>query len=39
VAILGPDEVKAGHLVVKNMATGEQRAYTDQEVVETLKKA
>jgi len=38
VAILGPDELQAGRVVVKSLATGEQRAYTEQELVEALKK-
>jgi len=39
VAILGPDELRAGQVVVKNLATGEQQAYTDQDLTEALKKA
>jgi histidyl-tRNA synthetase len=38
VAILGSDELEAGQVVLKNLATGEQRAYSEQEVIETLKK-
>jgi histidyl-tRNA synthetase len=37
VAILGSDELEAGKVVLKNLATGEQRAYSEQEVIETLK--
>jgi histidyl-tRNA synthetase len=36
VAILGPDELEAGQVVLKNLDTGEQRAYTAEEVVEEL---
>lgn len=39
VAILGPDELKAGRVVVKDLGSGEQRAYTEQELVEALKNA
>lgn len=37
VAILGPDELKAGQVVLKNLKTGEQRAYSEQEAVDILK--
>jgi histidyl-tRNA synthetase len=33
VVILGPDEVKAGQIVVKNLRTGEQQAYTESEAI------
>ena len=37
VAILGPDEVAAGQVVLKNLATGEQQAYSEGEAIELLK--
>jgi histidyl-tRNA synthetase len=38
VIILGPDEVKAGQVVLKDMETGEQQSYTTEaELVERLK--
>jgi histidyl-tRNA synthetase len=36
VVILGPDEVKAGQIVVKNLRTGEQQAYTESEATEMI---
>jgi histidyl-tRNA synthetase len=36
VVILGPDEVKAGQIVVKNLRTGEQQAYTESEAIEMI---
>jgi histidyl-tRNA synthetase len=36
VVILGPDEVKAGQIVVKNLRTGEQQAYTESETIEMI---
>jgi histidyl-tRNA synthetase len=38
VIILGPDEVKAGQIILKDMVTGEQRAYTEAELTERLKR-
>jgi histidyl-tRNA synthetase len=38
VAILGSDELEAGKVILKNLASGEQRAYSEQEAIETLKK-
>jgi histidyl-tRNA synthetase len=37
VAILGSDELEAGQVVLKNLATGEQRTYSEQEAIETLR--
>lgn len=37
VAILGTDELEAGQVVLKNLATGEQRAYSEQEAIGTLR--
>jgi histidyl-tRNA synthetase len=37
VAILGSDELAAGQVVLKNLATGEQRAYSEQEAIEALR--
>jgi len=37
VAILGPDEVAAGQVVLKNLASGEQKAYTEPEAIELLR--
>lgn len=36
VVILGPDEVKVGQIVVKNLRTGEQQAYTESKAVEII---
>jgi histidyl-tRNA synthetase len=36
VAILGPDELAAGKLVLKNLKTGEQQAYSEAEAVAHL---
>jgi histidyl-tRNA synthetase len=36
VVILGPDEVEAGQVVVKNLRTGEQQAYTERKAIETI---
>lgn len=37
VAILGPDEVVAGQVVLKNLASGEQHALTEEEAIRLLK--
>ena len=37
VVILGPDEVAAGQIVVKNLRTGQQQAYTEDEAVEVIR--
>jgi histidyl-tRNA synthetase len=37
VAILGPDELEAGQIVLKNLATGQQQAYSEQEAIERLR--
>jgi histidyl-tRNA synthetase len=37
VSILGSDELEAGQIVLKDLVTGEQRAYSEQEAIETLK--
>jgi histidyl-tRNA synthetase len=37
VLILGPDELAAGQVVLKEMATGEQESYSEEEVVTRLK--
>jgi histidyl-tRNA synthetase len=36
VAILGPDELEAGNVVLKNLVTGEQQAYSEAEAIELL---
>jgi histidyl-tRNA synthetase len=36
VVILGPDEVKAGQVVVKNLRTGEQQACTESSAIEII---
>jgi histidyl-tRNA synthetase len=36
VVILGPDEVKAGQIVVKNLRTGEQQPCTESEAIEAI---
>jgi histidyl-tRNA synthetase len=36
VVILGPDEVEAGQVMVKNLRTGEQQAYTESKAIETI---
>lgn len=36
VAILGPDELAAGQVVLKNLATGEQRAYPEEMAIQAL---
>ena len=38
VVILGPDEMKSGQVVLKNLATGEQQAYSEAELVKVLAK-
>ena len=38
VVILGPDELKSGQVVLKNLATGEQQAYSEAELVKVLAK-
>jgi histidyl-tRNA synthetase len=38
VAILGPDELVSGQVVLKNLATGEQQAYSEEEAIEALLK-
>jgi histidyl-tRNA synthetase len=38
VLILGPDELEAGRVVLKNLATGEQEAYSEEAAVEMLRK-
>jgi histidyl-tRNA synthetase len=37
VAILGPDELEAGRVVLKNLATGEQQAYSEAEALALLR--
>jgi histidyl-tRNA synthetase len=37
VAILGPEELAAGKVMVKNLSTGEQQAYSEAEVIVLLK--
>ena len=37
VAILGPEELEAGTVVLKDLSTGEQRAYSEAEAIERLK--
>ncbi len=37
VAILGPDELAAGQVVVKNLATGQQQTCSEAEAIEILK--
>ncbi len=37
VVILGPDELEAGQVVLKNLATGEQWTYSEVEAIERLK--
>ncbi len=37
VIILGPDELKAGHVVVKHLASGEQWACSEAEAIEVLR--
>jgi histidyl-tRNA synthetase len=37
VAILGPDEVEACKVVLKDLSTGEQQAYSEEEAIELLK--
>ena len=37
VAILGPDELKGGKIVLKELSTGEQQAYSEAEAIERLK--
>ncbi len=37
VAILGPEELEAGTVVLKDLLTGEQRAYPEAEAIERLK--
>ena len=37
VAILGPDELAAGQVVLKNLASGEQQAYTESEAIQLLR--
>jgi hypothetical protein len=34
---LGPDELAAGEVVLKELATGEQASYSEEEVVARLK--
>jgi histidyl-tRNA synthetase len=36
VAILGPDELGSGQVVLKNLATGEQQAYSEEEAIARL---
>ena len=36
VAILGPDEVEAGQVVLKNLSTGEQQAYSEKDAIQCL---
>jgi histidyl-tRNA synthetase len=36
VAILGPDELAAGKVVLKDLATGQQQAYSEEEIIERL---
>jgi histidyl-tRNA synthetase len=38
VVILGPDELKSGQVVLKNLVTGEQQAYSEAELVKALAK-
>lgn len=37
VAILGPDELEAGQIVVKSLKTGKQKAYPEGKAIETIK--
>ncbi len=37
VVILGPDELAAGQIVVKNLKTGEQNAYPEDKAIEVIK--
>ncbi len=37
VTILGPEEVAAGQVVLKQLATGEQQAYSEEEAIKQLK--
>ena len=37
VIILGPDEVKAGQIILKDMKTGNQQAYTEADLIERLR--
>jgi len=37
VAILGPDELKAGQIVLKHLRSGEQQAYSEAEAIERLR--
>lgn len=37
VIILGPDEVKAGQIILKDMKTGDQQAYTEADLIERLR--
>ncbi|HSJ55862.1 MAG TPA: histidine--tRNA ligase, partial [Anaerolineae bacterium] len=39
VAILGPDELAAGHVMLKDMVTGEQQAYTEEALIARLRSA
>jgi histidyl-tRNA synthetase len=36
VLILGPDEVAAGNVVLKDLATGQQQAYSEEDLIERL---
>jgi histidyl-tRNA synthetase len=36
VVILGPDEVAGGNVVLKDLATGEQQAYTEEHLIARL---
>jgi len=36
VAILGPDEIQAGQVVLKDMQTGEQQAYAEADLIDKL---
>jgi histidyl-tRNA synthetase len=37
VVILGPDEIKAGEVVVKDLSTGQQQSYTESEAIEAIR--
>ena len=37
VAILGPDELEAGQVVLKNLATGEQQAYSEEGAIDLFR--
>jgi histidyl-tRNA synthetase len=37
VVILGPDEVKAGEIVVKDLRTGQQQAYIESEAIKAIR--